>query len=308
MTQLQNAKYDTYERIIHLCQEHEATVNLLPVFKSDLADLNSKLPEILRLSSLINADNDVSDTKATAKDNMIALTLDVCANLGGYGIKTKDKSLEAIGKNSKSGLSLGKEEAVIERCQAIARKARELLEALKTTRGMPESLLTKLEAAIAEFRALKPAPRRSLQDKSALTAQLESVFEDADIALTLMIGSAVNFKELPAEHQAAIGEFLARFERATVTIAPKKAVTKVKFQFTDSLTKEKVTDVAITSGALNLAHTFMTDDARALNSSPHKGSDFTFTKEGYETATRENVHVKKGQITLVKVVMMPIEA
>ena len=305
MTQLQNAKYDTYERIVHLCQAHTATIDLLPVFKSDLAGLDNLLPEMLRLSGLITAESAVSDTKIIAKDNMIALTLDVCLNLGGYGIKTKDKSLEAIGKNSKSSLALGKEEAVIERCQAVAAKARELLKELISTRGMSESLLAKLDVAIAEFRALKPAPRRSLQDKSVLVAQLENLFEDAAIALTLMTGSAVNFKELPAEHQLAVAEFLARFERAMVTIASKKAATKVKFQFIDGVTKEKMTDVAISSGALNLTHIFRTEDTRAVNAVAHKGSDFTFAKTGYETATRENVHIKRGQITLVKVVMLP---
>lgn len=306
MTQSQNVDYDTYERVIKCCKDNPDTVALMPVFANDLVHLESHIPDIRRLSGLISTDNTHTDNKAALKNDMIALALSVCTNLGGYGIMTKDNALEKIGKNSKSSLGVGKEEEILARCTAIADKARSLLTELTAKRGMPETLLTKLETAITDFRAIKPLPRSTQQDKSSYVEQLENVFDNADTAMTLLMGSAVNFKELDAKHQPAATEFLARLTRAATPIAARTARTKTKFEVSDGTTKQKITTFDVASVALNLNRSLTGNNAVAT--SPHKGSDFAVSSAGYETAFVHNQRIKRGQVNIIKVELLPIQA
>lgn len=308
MTKDQIVKYDMYERVINCCNEKPAIVALIPVFKADLATLVSILPEIRRISGLINADNAHSDDKQKAKTDMLALGLNVCANLGGYGMMTKDKVLEKMGKYSKTSLGTGKEQEMLERCQNVAAKARELLPVLKAKRGMQESLLLNFEAAIVQFNTLKPIPRSSLQDKTTLIENLETAFADADIALALMTSCAVNFNDVDSALKNAAADFVVRFNRASTVISARTSATKVKFVYIDQSTKQKLSDVNVESTALKMSKTLISAKSAPIPAIPHEGSDFTFIKEGYVTVTKENVKIKKGQINIVVVEMMPIKA
>ena len=300
MTKDQNVKYDMYERVTKCCKENPAAVALNATFKADLAALDTSISEIRRLSKLINSDNAHFETKQGIKADMIALGLDVCANLFAYGLVIKDKNIEKMGKQTKTSLSTGKEEEILERCQLIAEKARELLKELQAKRGMPEMLLTKLENATVQFRDIKPEPRSAIQNKSTLIEKLAEAFANAEVAMTLMASSAVNFK-------GVADDFYARFEKATGIIASKTSTTKIKFVVSDGVTKESIKNFQYESTTLNLPKTLMQAKSALIPTTHHKGSDFTVSSDGYETAYIESTKIIKGKTNIIKVELMPVK-
>ena len=305
MTKEQSVNYDMYERVVLCGKENAVTVARNPVFQGELAALENLLPEMRRLSGLINTTNDHADTKQSAKTEMVSLGVDVCANLGGYGVLTKDKTLAKLANASKSSLGTGKAEEILERCQGIADKAEELLPELMAKRGMPKILLAQFRAAIEAFRTKKTAPRSSLQDKSVLIGKLEGVFDDADVVMTLLTSSAVNFKTVADAFKTEAADFLKRFTIASTVIGARVSKTKAKFVVDNGETKEKITNFGVESTTLNIARTLMSEKTSVLTTKHHKGSDFIISSDGFESAFVERQKLIRGKVNVIKVTLMP---
>ena len=301
MTRDQISKFNMIERAVKFVKDNTATVATNPAFQADFNLLESQYNEILRLTKRIESDSGHTQNKQTIRASMIARGLDVCKHLNCLGIVNKDNLLIKMSDHSKSSLGTGKEEEVLLRCQNIADKARELLSELTTKRGMKEALLTQFEDDIIQFRAIKPEPISAQQEKSVLKSELNAVFDTADMALTLLAGSAINFKE---DNDA----FLARFEKATSIIAYQTSTTKAKFVFINGETKERMTAVGVESTALNLNKILMTEKDMTMQTTFHEGSDFAFTKEGFQKAFMQNMKIIKGKTNLIEVIMMPLKA
>lgn len=300
MTLDQISKYEMYERLIKFCNEDAATVALIAPFKTHKETLESKLPIIFRLSGLIDAENAHAENKLNMRMSMIALGLDVCANLNGYGRMMKDTALISMGDHSKSSLNKGKELDVEQRCQGISDKARLLLTELTNKLGMQEALLTQFEASIAQYKAIKTQPRTALQAKSNSIADLNSAFDEADLAYSLMVSGVVNFKNIASD-------FIPRFNNATTIIAPRVSTTKIKFEVTNGITKEKITDYHVESIALNVGKTLIAAKSSAMPTAHHKQADFVISREGFEPASVEKKKITKGKINIIKVKLMPIQ-
>jgi hypothetical protein len=195
---------------------------------------------------------------------------------------------------------------MLERCQNIADKARGLLTELETKRGMKEVVLTKFETAIAQYRAQKPLPRSSQQDKSMLIDKLEAVFDEADVLMTLLSSSVLNFNDVNEASQSIASDFVARFKMASMVISAKASKTKTKFIVENGETKEKITDYNLSSTALNLNKTLLGERSMSLPTVHHKGSDFVISKDGFETVVLENQKIKRGKTNVFKVVLKPV--
>lgn len=308
----QNSKFEMYERTIKLCNDNPTKVALNPAFQEDKEALENHLPNIRRLSQAIKTGNAHAETKSKTKDEMIAAGLDVCTNLFGYGKKMGDDALVKMSTYTKSTLSKGKETDVVERCQSIADKARELLTELIAKRGMKESLLTNYESLLQNYKNIKSEPRSAIQERSALIKELDAEFEKADAAFALMISSAVNLK-------GEADEFLMRFAKAIVIISPKTSATKINFIVQNGETKEKILDYKVESNVINVTRSLSTARSLAMPLEPQKkgvkgekkekglGTDFTIMSEGFEPAVLKDQKIKKGKINNIKVVMMPLQ-
>ncbi len=297
----QNSRFDMWERVLKVCNENPTELDLNPIFKADKEALESLLPTVRDLSKRIKLGNSHAETKQKIKDKMIALGLDVCINLSSYAIVTKDDPLKNMSKHTKSSLSSGKEEEVIERNQNIADKARALLTELTTKRGMKAALLTDYEAAIGEYTDVKTEPRNAIQGKSTLITQLDAAMTEGDTTFELLKASAVNLKDTAAV-------FFNRFDTACALIAPKTTTTKTTFVVTHGETKEKITDYAVDSTALKMNKMTILGQAAPISTKHHKGADFSISREGFETAILENTPIKKGKNNIIKVALMPVKA
>ena len=301
MTQEQICKFEMFERVIKYCNENAATVALIPAFQSDKIALENILPKIRQLAALVEADNAHTENKQSIKTDMVALGVDVCTNLMGYGLMTKDMALTKMSTHTKSSLGRGKEEEILQRCQSIAAKARMLLAQLMAKRGMHEELLTQFEDYVAQFQTIKPEPRSAMQEKTMLLTELLALFDEADLAMTLLSGSAVNFRNVA-------DDFLARFEKATSIFAPKTARTKIKVIAENMLTKTKISGFHLESSALNLTKQIAEAKPTAFFAMYHEGSDFVITKEGFEPVILENIKIIKGKVNVIRVQMTPLKA
>ena len=304
----QNSKFEMFERAIKVCNDNPTKVALNPAFQEDKEALENLLPNMRRLSQTIKVGNVFSETKAKTKNDMIAAGLDICTNLNGYGKKINDVALVKISSHTKSTLGKGKEADVLERCQTIADKARTLVTELVSKRGMKASLLTQYEALLQEYRDVKSEPRSAIQERSVLIKELDAEFDKADAAFELMVGCAVNLK-------GEADEFLTRFEKAVIIIAPRTSATKINFIVQDGVTTEKITDYNVENDSINVTRTPLAARSLAMPSASQNkgekkgkgvGSDFTITSEGYEPATLKDLKIKRGKVNNIKVVLMPI--
>ncbi|MBL7813532.1 MAG: hypothetical protein JNL70_00910 [Saprospiraceae bacterium] len=316
MTQDQSSKYDMYQRAIKLCNDNPDIVALNPAFKEDKEVLEALLPTMNQLSKSINAGNAHAVNKKNIKDKMIEAGLDVCTNLKGYGKKVGDEAIIKMSDYSKTSLCKGKENEVLERCQTIADKARELLSELIAKRGMKKALLMTFEDLIQQYNDIKPEPRSAVQERSTLIEKLNAEFKKADEAFALMVSSAVNMK-------GEADDFLKRFEKAIVIIAPKTSATKINFVVENSVTKENIVEYKVESDIINVTRTPTAARSLVMSLPPQKkaqkgqkgekkekkaGTDFTITSDGFEPVVLTAQKIKRGKINTIKVAMVPISA
>jgi hypothetical protein len=298
----QNQKYEMYERVLKLCNENETNTALIAAFQSDKSLLESVYTDIRTLSKRLAEHNALSDKKQGIKTRMLLAGVDICTNLKGYSILTKDAELLKVSAFTKSTLGAGKEEDVLQRCENIRDKAIGLKTELMAKRGMQASLLEEFTASITEFQAIKPAPRANLQEKSNLLTEMDNLFDAADTAFTLLTGSAVNFKTLAPN-------FLLRFNNATAIIAAPVSRTKVKIDAEHADTKEKLTGFTVVSQALSVNKSFLPDEkGTALNTVHHNEADLLVTCEGFESLVVPSQKIKKGRLNRIKVKMVPLKA
>ena len=299
MNNNQSAKFKMYQSVEKVCLEFATDFVSKPTFKTEADEFVALIPEIRRIDSLIGDDRTVvALTKNQVKDNMIDLTVDVSKNIRAVGLKTNDETLKVMAQVSVSALSAGKEEMVLQRCQRIATKAREILPALNE-RGMESTLLDELDEAIEVFKGKKPEPQHMRKEKSALIAQLAKQFEKGDILLELMALTLPNFKK-------SNPDFFDRFEAASVIETPITKSTKGKFLPENEATSELLTNFNVAIPTTGFSAFINGKDNPALEIPHHKDAQIVFTKEGFQTETLEHEKIVRGQVNRFAVKMKPI--
>ena len=299
MNNNQSAKFKMYQSVEKVCREFATDFETKPTFKTEAEEFLALIPEIRRIDSLIGDDRTVvALTKNQVKDNMIDLTVDVSKNIRAVGLKTNDETLKVMAQMSVSALSAGKEEMVLQRCQRIATKAREILPALNE-RGMESTLLDELDEAIEVFKGKKPEPQHMRKEKSALIAQLAKQFEKGDILLELMALTLPNFKK-------SNPDFFDRFEAASVIETPITKSTKGKFLPENEATSELLTNFNVAIPTTGFSAFINGKDNPALEIPHHKDAQIVFTKEGFQTETLEHEKIVRGQVNRFAVKMKPI--
>ena len=299
MNNNQSAKFKMYQSVEKVCREFATDFAAKPTFKTEAEEFLALIPEIRRIDSLIGDDRTVvALTKNQVKDNMIDLTVDVSKNIRAVGLKTNDETLKVMAQVSVSALSAGKEEMVLQRCQRIATKAREILPALNE-RGMESTLLDELDEAIEVFKGKKPEPQHMRKEKSALIAQLAKQFEKGDILLELMALTLPNFKK-------SNPDFFDRFEAASVIETPITKSTKGKFLPENEATSELLTNFNVAIPTTGFSAFINGKDNPALEIPHHKDAQIVFTKEGFQTETLEHEKIVRGQVNRFAVKMKPI--
>ena len=299
MNNNQSAKFKMYQSVEKVCREFATDFETKPTFKTEAEEFLALIPEIRRIDSLIGDDRTVvALTKNQVKDNMIDLTVDVSKNIRAVGLKTNDETLKVMAQVSVSALSAGKEEMVLQRCQRIATKAREILPALNE-RCMESTLLDELDEAIEVFKGKKPEPQHMRKEKSALIAQLAKQFEKGDILLELMALTLPNFKK-------SNPDFFDRFEAASVIETPITKSTKGKFLPENEATSELLTNFNVAIPTTGFSAFINGKDNPALEIPHHKDAQIVFTKEGFQTETLEHEKIVRGQVNRFAVKMKPI--
>ena len=299
MNNNQSAKFKMYQSVEKVCREFATDFATKPTFKTEAEEFVALIPEIRRIDSLIGDDRTVvALTKNQVKDNMIALTIDVSKNVRAVGLKTNDETLKVMAQVSVSALSAGKEEVVLQRCQRIATKAREILPALNE-RGMESTLLDELDEAIEVFKGKKPEPQYMRKEKSALIAQLAELFEKGDILIELMALTMPNFKK-------SNPDFFDRFAAASVIETPITRTTKGKFLPENETTGELLTNFNVAIPTTGFSAFINGKDNPTLEMPYHKDAQIVFTKEGFETSMLEHEKIVRGQVNRFSVKMKPV--
>ena len=299
MNNNQSAKFKMYQSVEKVCREFATDIATKPIFKTEADEFVALIPEIRRIDGLIGDDRTVvALTKNQVKDSMIDLTIDVSKNIRAVGLKTNDETLKAIASTSVSALSAGKEEMVLQRCQRIATKAREILTALNE-RGMASTLLDELDEAIEVFKGKKPEPQHIRKEKSALIAQLGKQFETGDSLLELMALTLPNFKK-------SNPDFFNRFEAASVIETPITKTTKGKFLPENETTGDLLTNFNVAIPTTGFSAFINGKDNPSLEIPHHRDAQIVFTKEGFEMATLEHEKIVRGQMNRFVLKMKPI--
>lgn len=301
MDNKQSSKFKMYQAVAKVCQTNATDIATNPAFKAEADEFVALIPEIRRVNGLIGDDlKPVAITKNQAKDAMVESALDMAKNIKAVGLINKDENLKSIGDVTKSGLSAGKEEDILQRCQRIAKKARTILPALND-RGMDSNLLDELDSLIEDFETKKPEPQSIKKEKTTLIAQLGKLFDRGDDLLELMLLTLPNFKR-------SNPTFFERFENASVMETPVSKTTKARFLPKDLATNELLTNFSVECPTLGFKAFINGVSNPALEIKNHADVQLIFTKEGYETVVLEHEKITKGQINNFEVKMQAVAA
>lgn len=301
MDKVQGVKFKMYQSIEKVCSKYPTEVALIAAFKAEADEFVALIPEIRRVDGLIGNDHTVAaTTKKEIKDTMLEMAFDVNKNIKAVSLKNNDTELKSLSSITFSALGAGKEEDVLQRCQRIATKAREILPALNE-RGMETDVLDELDDAIAEFTDKKPMPKDSRKAKSALILKLGNLFNQADDLMELMLLTLPNFKKSnPAFYDA--------FDKASITETPITRSTKSRFIPKDAVTSEKLTNFTVSIPAINFT-TFINGESNpAFEMQNNKEVQIIISKEGYQAVTLDKKKIKRGQINTFAVKMQPVAA
>lgn len=299
MNQENQSTLNKWKRTVKCCNESPDETALNPAFKIDKEALENLLPKIADLSKLLDLENDHANNKKNVKAMMCDACLDVCVNLNGYAMLTNNATLAKLSDHTKSSLTRGKEADVLQRCQDIADKAREIFPDLAAKRGMPEVFLTNLESLVKQYETAIPEPKDAQKEKSNVLTELDKLFAEGENLFKLLVGSSINLKPVA-------GDFLLRFNKAATHIALPSSPTKINFLVTNAVTKEKITDFLQTSEVLGMKKVLNTSDTATV-SSPSKSADFLIEREGFEPLALTDLYVKKGSVNTFRVKLMPIK-
>ena len=298
MTQLQLNKLDAFERVVKNFNQNPAAVALNATFQADAKTLETKVAGMRSLITRVSAINALAETKQGIKTNMLELAQDICLIMTAYGVQVGDAEATKVSKFSKSTLSKGTGEEIYQRCVGIAEKARELVAELKDKRGMPESLLKQFEGSVAQFKDIKSEPQGAIQERKISNSELEKLFGEADVAVTMLVSSSVYLKGIA-------DEFLSRFHNDRTVAAIQVSTTKANIDVQHSTTGEKIFNFQMDSTHLNLSHKSTSVKDKTVTINHHKAAEMVISSEGFHPAYVTQ-RIKKGQVNKIIVKLIPI--
>jgi hypothetical protein len=301
MTGERLSKYNRDERVLTLCASNPDAVALNSAFQTDVNRLKDVHAKIKLLKQQVESGNAHSATKSNVKAELIEVGMDICVNLNGLGLLTKDEELLKFGKLSKSKLGGGKEADFVTRCENIRTKAEAVSAELQAQRGIDSSLLTRFNDLMEDFNTVKTDPRSAHEEKLSSISELNTLCDDAETAIILLTGSSRNLK-------GKADNFLLRLEKALVIITPRVASTQIKALVRHAETGKRLKDVTIESQELSIGQTFLGPSAAGISTSHHKSAGFIISKEGFEPTLVANQKIKKGKTNWLKVKLVPIKS
>ena len=298
MTQLQINKLDAFERVVKNFGQNPAVVALNATFQADAKTLETKVVSLRSLITRVSATNAFAETKQSIKSNMLEFAQDICLIMTAYGVQVGNAEAIKVSKFTKSTLSKGTGEEIYQRCVGIGEKTRELVAELKDKRGMPESLLKQFEGSVAQFKDIKSEPQGAIQERKISNTELEKLFGEADVAMTMLVSSSIYLKGIA-------DEFLSRFHNDRTIAAVQGSTTKANIDVQHGITGEKIFNFRVDSTHLNLSHKSTSVKDKTVTTNYHKAAELAISSEGFHTAYVTE-RLKKGQINKIIVKLIPI--
>ena len=148
-----------------------------------VAETEEIVSVIIGASQKQSARNGFSAEKRGAKEVLLRAAFTVCCGLTALAAATNDAQLAVKSDFSRSDLAAGREQSVVDRCQALSDLGAANAAALAAKYNVNANDLKALKSAITNFTGAQSKPRQGRAISASATKQLEALFAKLDATL-----------------------------------------------------------------------------------------------------------------------------
>jgi hypothetical protein len=279
------------------CDDNTEITKNMPAFVTAIADFKAKVAELngttqLRSSVLTGITTD----KNAFRQSLGTQASDVAGMIFAFASVIGNNTLKQEVNFSVSRLIQGNEETFVSRCQNIHAKGVENLAALADY-GITQQTLSDLQTAITNYVAKSPQTRTAKSNRKTLTANLSSLFKQADTILKERLDKLV--VAFRAEHP----DFVKSYEANRIIIDAASTTTQLKGKVTGKSDGLPIKGATVKVVEANL--TAQTDAKGEYLIKPIVVGKYTitFSKEGFTSKEIDDVDAKLGAVNVLNVAL-----
>ncbi|MDR2680221.1 MAG: hypothetical protein LBC47_05360 [Tannerella sp.] len=181
MTDRQEAKLSTYQKVLNVCDEHKQKYAGIPAFVNAVTELKQQVMDIqsVRQQQTETVPKGTTKDKSSAIDRLAELSLKVANPVYVYAFETQNNSLLQKVNVNKSMFYNIHDRAALTLAKIIASEAKNRNEALREY-GISETDITELDEAIVQFEGLIDSPSGVIGERKMHTENLRTLFVRAD--------------------------------------------------------------------------------------------------------------------------------
>ena len=195
-----------------VCESYKAMWQSSDPFGECVADLLHLKTKIDTERSLIEKSTEgVTKAKRNAETALIRMAFSISAGLAAFAVRSKNEVLLAEVNFKKSDFELMRNNKLIATGRMLVAEAQKHTDVLSGYQVTPDDV-AQLEAAIANFEALVPAPQRSIGDNKMKREDLDDLFKQANTLMRDVMDRMI----VPYESKAP--EFYRAYQNARKSV------------------------------------------------------------------------------------------
>ncbi len=291
MTSKQEAKLNMYDSVIKHCEDNSALIKTIPALQNTISAFKITVSAIGNaVQQQLQSGRGYTTTKEENKKALCTFANRVAGAIYAWATDQKDHVIMEKTKTSPTAITRWRDEELLPGCMIYYNLAK-ANEASLADYGLSTAVIDAFKTAIDSYGSTVPGPRNAAANKTAYGKSLITLFRDADLQLKGKIDKLINGIST-AEQQ-----FLNGYKANRMIVDSGHTTTQLSITVTDGENDNPIKGAMITIDGTAVDK--LTDKEGSTSIKPIKPGQYhiTIRKEGFSTATTEDVKVTLGQAT-----------
>lgn len=293
----QESKLNMYDAVLAHLNANAAIVATVPAFQT-AADNFEDIVDDLRTAAQneILAISGFTQDKTQQRADLIELTLDVAGAIHAYAASVDNLVLKDQVKLVYSDLNRLKDELLGPACSNILDAANANAAAIVPF-GVTAAKITSLEDAIDDYVSAVPAHRNAVSNRTSLGEQIKQLFKDGDNLLKNQLDKlAIQFKSTNPN-------FYNSYRSNRIILDAATSSTQVSGIVREQGSNNPLSGVQVQVDNETYVTTTNSSGEYILKIPVPGEYNITFSKEGYQTQTQEEIEITLGQTTSLDITL-----
>lgn len=297
MNSKQEAKLNMYDAVLTHCQANAAIVATVPAFQTAV-DSFEDIVDDLRTAAQneLQAISGFTEDKTQQRADLIELTLDVAGAIHAYASSVDNLVLKDQVKLVYSDLNRLKDELLGPACSNILDAANANAAAIVPF-GVTAAKITSLEDAIDDYISAVPAHRNAVSNRSSAGEQIKQLLKDGDNLLKNQLD------KLALQFKSTHPNFYNSYRSNRVILDAATSSTQVSGIVREQGSNNPLSGVQVQVDNETYVTTTNSSGEYILKIPVPGEYNITFSKEGYQTQTQEEIEITLGQTTSLDITL-----